>query len=165
MRSTRFRKEMNDAENDGGAKAIDSLLNYETVKVRLFYRASAARKFKYSFSTLFLALSLSFDTSTSTMKTTRPRDTTLRWHGIRKRHIALHSGVALHYESSLSLGGPNSALILHCVPCFALQSASLSLLNFGQSAILSVGLTGLMLLSAHQIQTGKMPSEEGCASS
>lgn len=24
---------MNEAENDGGAKAIDSLLNYETVKV------------------------------------------------------------------------------------------------------------------------------------
>ena len=30
---TKFRKEMNAAENDGGAKAIDSLLNFETVKV------------------------------------------------------------------------------------------------------------------------------------
>ena len=30
---TQFRKHMNQAENEGGAKAVDSLLNYETVKV------------------------------------------------------------------------------------------------------------------------------------
>lgn len=31
---TNFRIEMNKAENEAGNKAIDSLINYETVKVR-----------------------------------------------------------------------------------------------------------------------------------
>jgi len=31
---TKFRKDMNAAESEGGAKALDSLLNFETVKVR-----------------------------------------------------------------------------------------------------------------------------------
>ena len=33
---TQFRVKMNKADNDAGNKAIDSLINYETVKVRLY---------------------------------------------------------------------------------------------------------------------------------
>lgn len=33
---TRFRVDMNRAENEAGNRAIDSLINYETVKVRCF---------------------------------------------------------------------------------------------------------------------------------
>ena len=31
---TKFRVQMNKADNDAGSKAIDSLINYETVKVK-----------------------------------------------------------------------------------------------------------------------------------
>ena len=31
---TKFRAQMNQADNESGSKAIDSLINYETVKVR-----------------------------------------------------------------------------------------------------------------------------------
>lgn len=39
---TKFRVIMNRAENEAGSKAVDSLINYETVKVRakLFFEAS-----------------------------------------------------------------------------------------------------------------------------
>ena len=39
---TRFRIEMNKADNDAGNAAIDSLLNYETVKVLCFITLSSA---------------------------------------------------------------------------------------------------------------------------
>ena len=32
---TKFRIEMNKADNEAGTKAVDSLINYETVKVRV----------------------------------------------------------------------------------------------------------------------------------
>ena len=32
---TKFRAQMNQADNEAGSKAIDSLINYETVKVNL----------------------------------------------------------------------------------------------------------------------------------
>ena len=32
---TKFRQQMNEADNEAGNKAIDSLINYETVKVAL----------------------------------------------------------------------------------------------------------------------------------
>jgi ABC-type transport system involved in Fe-S cluster assembly fused permease/ATPase subunit len=32
---TKFRKQMNTTENEAATKALDSLLNYETVKVRI----------------------------------------------------------------------------------------------------------------------------------
>ncbi len=34
-RRTKFRVQMNEADNEAGNKAIDSLINYETVKVRV----------------------------------------------------------------------------------------------------------------------------------
>eukprot|EP00730_Choanoeca_flexa_P006470 TRINITY_DN12157_c0_g2_i3.p1 TRINITY_DN12157_c0_g2~~TRINITY_DN12157_c0_g2_i3.p1 ORF type:complete len:701 (+),score=172.71 TRINITY_DN12157_c0_g2_i3:1263-3365(+) len=88
---TKFRKDMNAAENEGGAKAIDSLLNFETVK----YFGNEVHE-------------------------------------------------AERYDKSLKLFQTASLK----------TSTSLALLNFGQNAILSAGLTTVMLMSAHQIQTG-----------
>ncbi|EDQ89783.1 uncharacterized protein MONBRDRAFT_20835 [Monosiga brevicollis MX1] len=88
---TRFRKEMNQAENEGGAKAIDSLLNFETVK----------------------------------------------YFGNETHEAERYDKALKKYEHA------------------SLKTAtSLALLNFGQNAVLSMGLTAVMLMSAHQIQTG-----------
>jgi ATP-binding cassette subfamily B (MDR/TAP) protein 7 len=89
---TQFRRNMNLMETEASAKAVDSLLNYETVKY--FNNES-------------------------------------------------HEGQ--RYETSL-LGYEKAALQ---------AQSSLSLLNFGQSAIFSAGLTGLMYLTANQILEGK----------
>jgi ABC-type transport system involved in Fe-S cluster assembly fused permease/ATPase subunit len=36
MWRTKFRHHMNEADNDASSRAIDSLINYETVKVKAF---------------------------------------------------------------------------------------------------------------------------------
>lgn len=48
MFRTHFRVEMNKAENEAGNKAVDSLINYETVKVRLFPSFSLQKCFTVS---------------------------------------------------------------------------------------------------------------------
>eukprot|EP00043_Microstomoeca_roanoka_P020550 m.250932 g.250932 ORF g.250932 m.250932 type:complete len:758 (+) comp17181_c6_seq1:237-2510(+) len=87
----KFRKQMNAAENEGGAKAVDSLLNFETVK----------------------------------------------YFG-NEVHEADRYDQSLKKFQSASLK----------------TASSLAVLNFGQNAILSAGLTGVMLLSAQQIMAG-----------
>eukprot|EP00056_Hartaetosiga_gracilis_P013204 m.216634 g.216634 ORF g.216634 m.216634 type:complete len:625 (+) comp13808_c3_seq1:1549-3423(+) len=87
----KIRRAMNAAENEGGATAIDSLLNYETVK-----------------------------------------------------YFGNESHEAERYDVSLAKFQTASLK----------TSSSLAMLNFGQQAILSTGLTGVMLLSATQILNG-----------
>ncbi|MEQ2217333.1 ATP-binding cassette sub- B member 7, mitochondrial, partial [Xenoophorus captivus] len=90
---TRFRIEMNKADNAAGNAAIDSLLNYETVK---YFNNEKYEAEKYD---EFLKI----------------------------------------YESS------------------SLKTTStLAMLNFGQSAIFSVGLTAIMLLASNSIAAGTM---------
>uniref|UniRef100_A0A3B4AYU9 Iron-sulfur clusters transporter ABCB7, mitochondrial n=1 Tax=Periophthalmus magnuspinnatus TaxID=409849 RepID=A0A3B4AYU9_9GOBI len=90
---TRFRIEMNKADNDAGNAAIDSLLNYETVK---YFNNEKYEAERYD---AFLKI----------------------------------------YESS------------------SLKTTStLAMLNFGQSAIFSVGLTAIMLLASDGIAAGSM---------
>ncbi|TDH07733.1 hypothetical protein EPR50_G00109160 [Perca flavescens] len=90
---TRFRIEMNKADNEAGNAAIDSLLNYETVK----------------------------------------------YFNNEKYEAEKYDGFLKTYESS------------------SLKTTStLALLNFGQSAIFSVGLTGMMLLASKGIVAGTM---------
>uniref|UniRef100_A0A8D0DB21 Iron-sulfur clusters transporter ABCB7, mitochondrial n=1 Tax=Sander lucioperca TaxID=283035 RepID=A0A8D0DB21_SANLU len=90
---TRFRIEMNKADNEAGNAAIDSLLNYETVK----------------------------------------------YFNNEKYEAEKYDGYLKTYESS------------------SLKTTStLALLNFGQSAIFSVGLTGMMLLASKGIVAGTM---------
>ncbi|XP_077387360.1 iron-sulfur clusters transporter ABCB7, mitochondrial [Festucalex cinctus] len=90
---TRFRIEMNKADNEAGNAAIDSLLNYETVK---YFNNENYEAQKYD-------------------------------------------GFLKSYESS------------------SLKTTStLAMLNFGQSAIFSVGLTGIMLLASKGIAAGTM---------
>ncbi|XP_032383356.1 iron-sulfur clusters transporter ABCB7, mitochondrial [Etheostoma spectabile] len=90
---TRFRIEMNKADNEAGNAAIDSLLNYETVK----------------------------------------------YFNNEKYEAKKYDGYLKTYESS------------------SLKTTStLALLNFGQSAIFSVGLTGMMLLASKGIVAGTM---------
>ncbi|XP_061783585.1 iron-sulfur clusters transporter ABCB7, mitochondrial [Nerophis lumbriciformis] len=90
---TRFRIEMNKADNEAGNAAIDSLLNYETVK----------------------------------------------YFNNEKYEAERYDGFLKTYESS------------------SLQTTStLAMLNFGQSAIFSVGLTGIMLLASKGIAAGTM---------
>ncbi|KAM9834575.1 iron-sulfur clusters transporter ABCB7, mitochondrial isoform 2-T2 [Syngnathus typhle] len=90
---TRFRIEMNKADNDAGNAAIDSLLNYETVKYFNNENYEAQR----------------------------------------------YDGFLKSYESS------------------SLKTTStLAMLNFGQSAIFSVGLTGIMVLASKGIAAGTM---------
>ncbi|KAM9310741.1 iron-sulfur clusters transporter ABCB7, mitochondrial isoform 2-T2 [Pholidichthys leucotaenia] len=85
---TRFRIEMNKADNDAGNAAIDSLLNYETVK----------------------------------------------YFNNEKYEAERYDGFLKIYESS------------------SLKTTStLAMLNFGQSAIFSVGLTAIMLLASKGI--------------
>ncbi|XP_037116826.1 ATP-binding cassette sub-family B member 7, mitochondrial [Syngnathus acus] len=90
---TRFRIEMNKADNEAGNAAIDSLLNYETVKYFNNENYEAQR----------------------------------------------YDGYLKSYESS------------------SLKTTStLAMLNFGQSAIFSVGLTGIMVLASKGIAAGTM---------
>ncbi|KAH0516447.1 ATP-binding cassette sub-family B member 7, mitochondrial [Microtus ochrogaster] len=89
---TKFRIEMNKADNDAGNAAIDSLLNYETVKYFNNEKYEAQRYDRF-------------------LKT---------------------------YETA------------------SLKSTStLAMLNFGQSAIFSVGLTAIMVLASHGIMAGQ----------
>lgn len=90
---TRFRIEMNKADNEAGNAAIDSLLNYETVK----------------------------------------------YFNNEKYEAERYDGFLKIYESS-SLK----------------TTTTLAMLNFGQSAIFSVGLTGIMLLASKGIAAGTM---------
>ncbi|XP_061755659.1 iron-sulfur clusters transporter ABCB7, mitochondrial isoform X2 [Nerophis ophidion] len=90
---TGFRIEMNKADNEAGNAAIDSLLNYETVK----------------------------------------------YFNNEKYEADRYDGFLKTYESS-SLK----------------TTSSLAMLNFGQSAIFSVGLTGIMLLASKGIAAGTM---------
>ncbi|XP_051505400.1 iron-sulfur clusters transporter ABCB7, mitochondrial-like isoform X2 [Myxocyprinus asiaticus] len=90
---TRFRIEMNKADNEAGNAAIDSLLNYETVKYFNNERYEAER----------------------------------------------YDGFLKVYESS-SLK----------------TTTTLAMLNFGQSAIFSVGLTAIMVLASKGIMAGTM---------
>ncbi|XP_078219193.1 iron-sulfur clusters transporter ABCB7, mitochondrial isoform X5 [Callithrix jacchus] len=90
---TRFRIEMNKADNDAGNAAIDSLLNYETVKYFNNERYEAQR----------------------------------------------YDGYLKTYETA------------------SLKSTStLAMLNFGQSAIFSVGLTAIMVLASQGIVAGTL---------
>ncbi|KAB0391970.1 hypothetical protein E2I00_000023 [Balaenoptera physalus] len=90
---TRFRIEMNKADNDAGNAAIDSLLNYETVKYFNNENYEAQR----------------------------------------------YDGFLKTYETA------------------SLKSTStLAMLNFGQSAIFSVGLTAIMVLASQGIVTGTL---------
>ncbi|KAG7244908.1 hypothetical protein INR49_024305 [Caranx melampygus] len=90
---TRFRIEMNKADNEAGNAAIDSLLNYETVK----------------------------------------------YFNNEKYEAERYDGFLKIYESS------------------SLKTTStLAMLNFGQSAIFSVGLTAIMLLASKGISAGTM---------
>ncbi|KAL0974372.1 hypothetical protein UPYG_G00219560 [Umbra pygmaea] len=90
---TRFRIEMNKADNEAGNAAIDSLLNYETVK----------------------------------------------YFNNEKYEAERYDGFLKTYESS------------------SLKTTStLALLNFGQSAIFSIGLTAIMVLASKGIMAGSM---------
>ncbi|XP_064811560.1 iron-sulfur clusters transporter ABCB7, mitochondrial [Oncorhynchus masou masou] len=90
---TRFRIEMNNADNEAGNAAIDSLLNYETVK----------------------------------------------YFNNEKYEAEKYDGYLKSYESS------------------SLKTTyTLAMLNFGQSAIFSVGLTGIMVLASKGIMAGSM---------
>lgn len=92
---TRFRVNMNKAENEAGNKAIDSLINYETVK----------------------------------------------YFNNEKYEAERYDKVLQKYEvASLK------------------TASSLALLNFGQNAIFSIGLTGIMLLAAQEIVKGNVRS-------
>ncbi|KAG8553829.1 hypothetical protein GDO81_003567 [Engystomops pustulosus] len=90
---TKFRIEMNKADNDAGNAAIDSLLNYETVK----------------------------------------------YFNNEKYEAERYDGFLKTYE--------NSSLK---------TTSTLALLNFGQSAIFSVGLTGIMVLASKGILAGSL---------
>ncbi|XP_070960384.1 iron-sulfur clusters transporter ABCB7, mitochondrial-like [Oncorhynchus clarkii lewisi] len=90
---TQFRIEMNNADNEAGNAAIDSLLNYETVK----------------------------------------------YFNNEKYEAEKYDGYLKSYESS------------------SLKTTyTLAMLNFGQSAIFSVGLTGIMVLASKGIMAGSM---------
>uniref|UniRef100_A0A5F9D6D7 Iron-sulfur clusters transporter ABCB7, mitochondrial n=1 Tax=Oryctolagus cuniculus TaxID=9986 RepID=A0A5F9D6D7_RABIT len=90
---TRFRIEMNKADNDAGNAAIDSLLNYETVK----------------------------------------------YFNNEKYEAQRYDGFLKTYEAA------------------SLKSTStLAMLNFGQSAIFSVGLTAIMVLASQGIVAGTL---------
>ncbi|XP_018578995.1 ATP-binding cassette sub-family B member 7, mitochondrial isoform X1 [Anoplophora glabripennis] len=90
---TKFRIYMNQAENEAGNKAIDSLINYETVK----------------------------------------------YFNNEKFEADRYDGVLKKYEDA-SLK----------------TSSSLALLNFGQNAIFSAALSGIMILAANEIVKGNM---------
>ncbi|KAM9180721.1 iron-sulfur clusters transporter ABCB7, mitochondrial isoform 2-T2 [Dugong dugon] len=90
---TRFRIEMNKADNDAGNAAIDSLLNYETVK----------------------------------------------YFNNEKYEAQRYDGFLKTYETA------------------SLKSTStLAMLNFGQSAIFSIGLTAIMVLASQGIVAGTL---------
>lgn len=90
---TKYRVHMNRAENEAGNKAVDSLINYETVKYFNNERFEAER----------------------------------------------YDGVLRNYESA------------------SLKTASsLAVLNFGQGAIFSVGLSAIMMLAAQEIAKGNL---------
>uniref|UniRef100_H2ZZW0 Iron-sulfur clusters transporter ABCB7, mitochondrial n=1 Tax=Latimeria chalumnae TaxID=7897 RepID=H2ZZW0_LATCH len=90
---TKFRIEMNKADNEAGNAAIDSLLNYETVK---YFNNEKYEAEKYD------------------------------------HFLKIYEGASLKTTSTLAM------------------------LNFGQSVIFSVGLTGIMVLTSHGILAGNL---------
>eukprot|EP01138_Halocafeteria_seosinensis_P007703 gb/GECG01007871.1/.p1 GENE.gb/GECG01007871.1/~~gb/GECG01007871.1/.p1 ORF type:complete len:761 (+),score=85.16 gb/GECG01007871.1/:1-2283(+) len=90
---TQFRRDMNKLENEASSKAVDSLINYETVK---YFNNELQEAAQYD------------------------------------RSLKGYQQAALKTQSSLSL------------------------LNFGQNAIFSAGLTGIMLMAADGIVKGNM---------
>ena len=90
---TQIRKRMNEIENQANTKAIDSLINYETVK---YFGNEAYEAEQYD------------------------------------KHLQGFQRASLQTQTSLSL------------------------LNFGQDAIFSVGLTAIMLMAAQEITAGTM---------
>ena len=89
----RLRREMNEADNDANTKAIDSLLNYETVKY-FGNEGHEARRFD--------------------------------------RALALYEGAAVKSRTSLSM------------------------LNSGQTVIVTLGITGMMVMAAYGVRAGTM---------
>eukprot|EP00127_Corallochytrium_limacisporum_P002969 Clim_evm16s144 gene=Clim_evmTU16s144 len=90
---TKFRQQMNKADNEAGAMAIDSLINYETVK---YFQNEDWERDRYD------------------------------------RFLAKYEEAALKTTTSLSM------------------------LNFGQNAIFSTALTGMMIMGAQGIADGSM---------
>jgi ATP-binding cassette subfamily B protein len=89
----RYRRTMNDTDNDASTKSLDSLLNYETVK----------------------------------------------YFGNEQHEAARYDGALARYERA-------SVRV----------QVSLNMLNLGQAAIISLGLTAIMLLAASDMQQGGM---------
>ena len=89
----RLRREMNEADNDANTKAVDSLLNYETVKY-FGNEGHEARRFD--------------------------------------RALALYEGAAVKSRTSLSM------------------------LNSGQTVIVTLGITGMMVMAAYGVRAGTM---------
>lgn len=109
---------MNRAENEASNKAIDSLINYETVKVNAATNFAFLFAFKYFLANQFL---LFFS----------------QYFNNEKFEAERYDQSLKNYESA-SLK----------------TSTSLAMLNFGQQAIFSVGLSAIMIMAADSIAAG-----------
>ncbi|XP_050392679.1 iron-sulfur clusters transporter ABCB7, mitochondrial isoform X3 [Patella vulgata] len=110
---TKFRVMMNKADTEAGAKAIDSLINYETVKVGIFNCAMD-----------FIGRELISNT---------------QYFNNEKFEAERYDKFLKNYEvASLK------------------TTTSLALLNWGQNAIFSVGLTSIMYMASTEIIAGNM---------
>lgn len=116
---TKFRIYMNKAENEAGNKAIDSLINYETVKVKKGD---------------FIALYNHF----------------IQFLMMEKLHFLIQYFNNERYEADRY----DEALKKYQDASLK-TSTSLAMLNFGQNAIFSAALSGIMILAAQEILQGK----------
>lgn len=136
---TKFRKDMVRIENEASGKAVDSLLNYETVKY-FGNEEHEADRYAHGRGGLELKAELL---------------------GVRSGHVYAFIIVVYHCTSHPPLlPSPPSCNPRYDLSLQEYQKAglktqtSLSLLNAGQNAIFSVGLASIMILTALDIQAG-----------
>ena len=140
---------MNAAENEGGAKAVDSLLNFETVKVGHICIACSAQCIH--------------DHNHKHRRNHEPQPgitlspcrsnvcCIIDCHVPAMQYFGNEQHEADRYDESLAKFQTASLK----------TASSLAILNFGQNFILSAGLTGVMLLSAQQILNGGLLRWQG----
>ncbi|KAJ8733062.1 hypothetical protein PYW07_015661 [Mythimna separata] len=141
---TKFRVYMNKAENEAGNKAIDSLINYETVKWRTKFRVYMNKAENEAGNKAIDSL-INYETVKAENEAgNKAIDSLINYETVKYFNNEKYE--LEKYDSSLKKYEEASLK----------TASSLAVLNFGQHAIFSAGLSIIMIMAANQIAKGNM---------